>query len=121
MSGIVSTILICILYLFFTLMGMSLIKAGYDSPALFQIPLINVGVSVRLLIGIIFYGLSFLTFVLFVSRLKISVAIPVVSGIYCVFTVIVGYYFFHERITAGQIVGIAMVIIGTVLVGIFKG
>ncbi len=118
MSGIVSTIVICTIYLFFSLTGMSLIKAGYDSPALFQIPIINMGVSIKLLIGIVFYGLSFLTFVFFVSRLKISVAIPVVSGIYCCLTVLVGYFLFNEKITVGQLFGIALVILGTVVIGI---
>lgn len=115
-----SMILICVIYIITALTGMMLIKAGYSAVPLFHIPLLGVGISFRTILGILLYGVSFLIYVLFVTRLKISIAIPVVSGIYCALTVVVGMFFFHEEVSFGQIIGISLILAGTVLVGLMS-
>ena len=114
------TILICAAYILSALSGMTLIKSGYTSTPLFQVPVANVGVSLKTLLGVLLYGISFSIYVLFVSRLKISIAIPVISGIHCALTVLVGMAIFHEHVSWVQMTGIACIIIGTVLVGVVE-
>lgn len=114
------TIGICAVYIIVALTGMTLIKSGYDMAPLFHVPLVGVGISLRTLVGVGLYGISFLIYMLFVSRMKISIAVPVVSGIYCALTAVVGFFVFNERMTAGQIAGIVLIVIGTVLVGVMK-
>ena len=114
------SIIICGLYLFLAIMGMTLIKSGHEMDSLFSIPFINASLSVRTIIGIVFYGLSFLVFTFYVSKLNIGIVVPTISGLNSVAVAIIGYMVFKENITPGQIVGIALIILGTVFVGVFK-
>lgn len=114
------TILICVIYILTTLTGMTLIKSGYSCDPLFQVPVVGVGISLRTLLGILLYGVSFLIYTLFLTRLKVSIAIPVVSGLYCALTVVVGMLLFNENISKGQIIGISLIVIGTILVGVLE-
>lgn len=108
----------CIVYLLTTLLGMTLIKLGHDREALFLFSKLGIGLSFMSLVGVIFYGISFLLFIFGISKLNVSIVIPVVSGIYCMFTVFLGMMIFNEQINRGQIAGIGMVIMGTILIGI---
>ncbi len=115
-----STIMICVLYLLLATAGMVLIKSGHNTESLFTVPVLNVSLSLRTIIGIMFYGFSFLVFTFYVTKLSIGIILPVISGINSVIVVILGYMVFKERITMGQFAGIALIVVGTALVGIFK-
>ena len=119
MSDIVYILLVSTVYLAFALSGMTMIKMGHDSVNGIKIPLIGM-ISIKTMIGIILYGLGFLVFVFFVSKLKVSVVIPVVSGIYSGVVAVIGVLVFREKLTIGQIIGIVLVVLGTIVVGVFK-
>ena len=119
-SKMMPKILICAVYLILAVIGMTFIKSGHETESFFSIPFFDVSLSVRTLIGILFYGFSFLVFTFYVSKLNIGIVVPVVSGLTCVAIVILGYFLFEEHITPGQFVGIAFIVLGTVLVGAFK-
>ena len=95
----IKAVVICSIYILLTLVGMSLIKYANQTYFKNSIMVFGISVSPILILGFFLYGLSFLTFTLFVSRLQISIAIPVVSGIYCGLTVIVGHFVFNETIS----------------------
>lgn len=118
-SDIVYILLVSTVYLAFALSGMTMIKMGHDSVNGIKIPLIGM-ISIKTMIGIILYGLGFLVFVFFVSKLKVSVVIPVVSGIYSGVVAVIGVLVFREKLTIGQIIGIVLVVLGTIVVGVFK-
>ncbi len=118
-SDILYIFIICTIYLAFALSGMTMIKLGHDSLGGIKIPLLGM-ISMKMLLGIVLYGLGFLVFVFFVSRLKVSVVVPVVSGIYSGVVAIIGVAIFHEKLTFGQVVGIILVVLGTIVLGIFK-
>lgn len=69
----------------------------------------------ELLIGLAFYGLSAVLFILVLTRVKLTVAAPAVSLTY-VFSVMIGYYFFKEAITTRHLIGFVLIICGVVLV-----
>jgi small multidrug resistance pump len=115
-----SIILVCALYLLLAAVGMVLIKSGHSAKSILTIPYLNVSLSVRIILGILFYGMSFLVFTFYISRLNIGIAIPLLSGFGSVIMVIIGYLLFKEHITTGQFAGIGLIVVGTVLVGIFK-
>ncbi len=113
-------ILICAVYLALSLSGMTMIKYGHQAPATITIPVIGIKLAWQIIAGIMMYGCSFLIFVLVISSLQISIVIPLVSGMASLFTTVVGLMLFKEKITPGQGVGIALVLIGTFLIGVFK-
>lgn len=113
-------VLICILYILCAVIGFTLIKIGGHDVPFMKVPIINIALSLRLCLGILIYGISFLIFTFFISRMTISIAIPVVSGVYMAITTYLGVWIFKEVLSIGQTVGITLIIVGTILVGIFK-
>ncbi len=115
-----STITICSLYLLLSVVGMTFIKSGHDANSIISIPGTELSLSFRTIIGILFYGVSFLVFTFYVSRLNIGIVIPIVSGIFCLLITVIGVFVFKEKINIGQFAGIALIIAGTIIVGVFK-
>ena len=117
----IKTIIICVLYIAFTLAGMTTLKYANNSlDAMKGIVIAGIKITPLLVLGVILYATSFLIFVFFVSRLKVSIAIPLVSGIYCALTVVIGMMLFGEQVRSIQLWGVALVIIGSILVGLGK-
>lgn len=68
-----------------------------------------------LLMGLIFYGLSALLWINVLSRMKLSVAYPLVSFGY-ILTFIFSYFILHEDIYWNQIVGLILIILGIIFI-----
>lgn len=113
-------LLICVSYIFSALFGMILIKAGHIDKPFLVLSNFGIQVSLKTFLGIILYGISFCIFTFGISKLQVSIVIPVVSGIYCLLTLVVGIMLFKEHVTFGQFWGIGMIIIGTIIVGALK-
>lgn len=116
---VVYSVIICLVYLALALIGMTMIKLGHGGAKGIKIPVVGF-ISIKLIIGLFFYVFSFLLFVFFVSKMKISVVLPIISGVNCALTAVIGVLVFKESVTILQIFGIAFIAIGTVLVGMFK-
>lgn len=67
--------------------------------------------------AITFFGVSTLTWVKILTQMKISVAYPILSISY-ILTAIGAYYFFQERLTALNMFGILLVMIGVSVISI---
>lgn len=67
-----------------------------------------------LLFGVFFYGVSFILWLLVLSKMKLSIAYPITS-LNFVLAIIASYYLFGERISQTQYAGIAFIIIGVVV------
>lgn len=76
---------------------------------------INILVTPELLIGLLAYGLGAIFYILLLTRVKLSVASPSAALIY-VFSVLIGYFYFDERITLSHGLGLGLIICGVVLV-----
>ena len=62
MNKTASTVVVCAVYLLLSLAGVTFIKSGHNTESILEIPGIGLSLSLRTVIGIIFYGLSFLVF-----------------------------------------------------------
>jgi drug/metabolite transporter (DMT)-like permease len=69
----------------------------------------------ELLIGLACYGMGALAYILLLTRVKLSVAGPSVALVY-VFSVLMGYFLFHETIPATRVFGLGFIVTGVVLV-----
>lgn len=69
----------------------------------------------ELLLGLVLYGLSAVMYILLLTRVNLSVIGPAVSIGY-VFSVLLGYYFFHESLTFSRLVGLGLITCGVILV-----
>lgn len=71
-------------------------------------------INPHLLVGIICYGFSLILWFYVLSKMELSKAYPMVSLGY-IFTMLLGYFFLNEMITATKIVGIALIIVGVIV------
>jgi multidrug transporter EmrE-like cation transporter len=103
--------------------GQMLLKAGVGAPrvreaaAAGSIPdfLIAVAGSWLVWVGLVVFGVSVLLWLNVLTRVEVSTAYPFVA-LGLILTAAMGYLFFGEAMSAGKIVGIALIAAGVVLV-----
>ncbi len=69
----------------------------------------------ELIIGLGFYGFSAISYILLLSKVKLSVAAPSTALIY-VFSVVIGIFVFKEAVSVSRLIGVALIACGVVLV-----
>ncbi len=69
-----------------------------------------------ILFGAVLFGVSFLTWLLILSKLQLNVAYPIIISIEAVLVSILAWFVFHESLTLIQIAGIILVILGIILI-----
>ncbi|MGH8454985.1 MAG: SMR family transporter [Nevskiales bacterium] len=72
--------------------------------------------SWRYAAGFLLYGSGFLLWLWLLRRLPLSVAFPTAAGALIAATVLGGYVFLGEKLLVPQAVGIALILVGVVLV-----
>lgn len=68
-----------------------------------------------LIAGLAAYGLGAISYILLLTRVKLSVAAPSASLVY-VTSVLVGYFFFSETLPPIRLLGLGFIVFGVVLV-----
>lgn len=69
----------------------------------------------ELAIGLSFYGIGVIAYILLLSRVKLSVAGPALALGY-VFSVLLGYFVFQEALPLRRILGLSFIVAGVILV-----
>ena len=69
----------------------------------------------ELLTGLIFYGLGAISYILLLTRVKLSVVAPSAALVY-VFSVLLGFFVFREMIPFHRLVGLGLIVCGVILV-----
>lgn len=110
----------CLLYLVSALAGMTLIKLEGQQEGQKIIKILGYPLTIRLILGVICYGISFLLFAVVISKLQISLIMPILSAATNIAIVIIGMTLFQEHLSLGQMTGIGVVIVGTLILGIFS-
>jgi multidrug transporter EmrE-like cation transporter len=67
------------------------------------------------LLGLLLGGINVLFFTKALQNIKLSIAYPIFSGGCILFMIILSHYFFGEKISAMNMVGAAVVVIGIAL------
>jgi multidrug transporter EmrE-like cation transporter len=107
------------IYIALGLAGMTLIKAGGENNAVaFLDGKFNVTFTAKFIIGFIFYIASFLLFAFVISKFDISYYVPLSSGITMVLIAVIGLVVFKEHLTVTNIIGIMLIIAGSVVMSL---
>ncbi|HEY9596345.1 MAG TPA: EamA family transporter [Cyanophyceae cyanobacterium] len=69
----------------------------------------------QLLIGLCFYGVGAVAYILLLTRVNLSVAGPAASVSY-IFSVLMGYFIFRESIPFSRAIGLGLIVCGVLLV-----
>jgi uncharacterized membrane protein len=76
---------------------------------------ISIATTPELVVGLMFYALGAIAYILLLTRVKLSVVAPSIALSY-VFSVLLGYFIFKESIPLERVFGLGMIVCGVVLV-----
>lgn len=77
--------------------------------------LLKIATTPALIAGLAAYGVGAVSYILLLTRVKLSVAAPSASLIYLA-SVLIGYFVFQESISLGRAVGLGLIVCGVALV-----
>ena len=110
---------LCMLYIFFSLSGMTFIKMGAENQGyMVTFPVIGMGLPGKMLFGMLLYGVSFLLYVVCITKMQIGITIPLLAAINSCLIVVIGIVVFKEKMNAVQALGVFTVIAGALVIGI---
>lgn len=112
-------IVLIFMYIILTISGLILMKYGQNTGSIaIEQGSILFSINWISFLGLVSYILSFLLYTRIVVKFDLSFIIPVTAGIVQVLTLAFGILLFKESITLLPIIGVALVIIGIVLMNI---
>jgi drug/metabolite transporter (DMT)-like permease len=76
---------------------------------------LSIVMTPELLIGLTCYGLGAIVYILLLTRVNLSIAAPAISLSY-IFSVLLGHFWFRESIASAQLIGLAAISVGVILV-----
>jgi multidrug transporter EmrE-like cation transporter len=108
-----------ILYLFFSICGITLVKSGGTNPTMMlNIAKIQLEFSWLSVLGILCYGVSFLIFMYILPKYDLSYITPLTTGLTQILLLAVAFIVFRENITATRVIGILTIVAGIYILNI---
>lgn len=103
---------LCVLYLLFSLSGLTFIKLGSleGRKVIFQI--LQMKFTLFSFIGYFCYMVSFLLYTFVITKFDLSYIIPLLGGIINILIFIIGIEVFHEKFTLFSMMGCLCIVIG---------
>ncbi len=119
----VRSILIVVMSVVLAVMGQTTLKAGATEVGrVGSREVANIGATIarfaanpRILVGLLFYSMSAVLYIVALSRLDLSVAYPIVGLSYPLITLI-AWLLLHEPVSLGRWLGVALITIGVFVV-----
>lgn len=120
-AGSMIKYILCILYVVFSVSGLTLVKVGSEqSNGNLVIPIIEMSVSKLTLVGLIFYSMSFCLYMGVISKFDLGIIIPILGGIINIAILGVSYFILKEHLTLNMIIGAIVITVGIVIMNIKK-
>ena len=109
-------VLLFILYVLLASSGLILFKLGSINPNInLDILSFHISFSIKSLIGMFCYGCSFILWLIIVSRMNLTVAMPLSVAIVKTLVVVGSCIFLKERISLTQGIGIFIILSGVMI------
>jgi drug/metabolite transporter (DMT)-like permease len=90
-------------------------QLGNVSASNFVSQIIGISTNFNLVVGLIFYAIAAILYILMLTRVPLSVLAPAVSLQY-VFSMLMGKYLFGEVISMNRLIGLGLIVAGVILV-----
>jgi small multidrug resistance pump len=110
--------ILMVIYILAAVTGSTLIKYGSSEKmkVLFTTPVVHMNLSLITLLGILTYGISFVLYVILLSRFELSFISPLLVAFVYVLLMFTAFVFFKESFTFYKILGCSFILIGVILV-----
>ncbi len=116
------SILLMLIYVGCSALGLTLLKMGLNNKFEFSFTAasIEMKIPILLLCGVLLYICSFLINMLVVSRFNLSYVYPISAGLIYVAIIAFSVLFLKETISSTQIIGMAAILVGIMIMNIKK-
>lgn len=113
--------LLIVLYLFFTVSGLVLLKIGGQSfNFLIQGSEIHMVMPWKLMLGFISYVFSFLIWTVILQKFNLTYMYPILVGLAYVLVLFAGYFILQEKLTIYNTIGSIVILVGIVIMNLKK-
>lgn len=111
---------LCIVYILFSVSGLTLIKIGSLQPLdkSIIVPIIDLNLSKATLGGILCYGISFCLYLGVISKFDLGLIIPLLGGIINIAILLISFFILKEQLTYNVVLGAVIIIIGIVIMNL---
>ena len=122
MKGMGKGMIGLIIYVCLSATGLTLIKLGLgkDSTLLLSKGGFNLNLSWTLVLGACLYVVSFLTSMVVMKGMNLSVFYPLSAGLIYIAVCILSFLLLREKITTTQLIGMAVILAGIVIMNLNK-
>ena len=119
-KGVALNYIFCVIYLAFSVMGLTFMKLGANNTSLhsIEIPIVKMQLNWLAIIGYMCYACSFLIYTVVITKFDLGMIIPLLSGIVNVLVFIVAIIVFKESFTVYSVAGIILISAGVFLMNI---
>lgn len=113
---------IILLYVLFSVSGLLLLKIGATTAFDFSVSkgCFNIKISGVLLIGACLYLIAFVTSLIAMKNINLSIFYPISAGLGYVFVCLLSNFVLKEEITLKQLLGMVVILIGVILMNVKK-
>jgi drug/metabolite transporter (DMT)-like permease len=112
-------IIILIVYLLIAQVGVLLIKLGSSKTHIaLASKTIILNLTLNTIAGLAFYAISFILFIIIISRFNLSYVAPIINGSNYVLTMLIALIILREKISLIQLIGACIILIGIFMVNI---
>ena len=112
-----------LVYVCLSAMGLTLIKIGTsrDCTLAFTNKSFSMEMNYVLIVGMIIYVASFLTSMVVMKGMNLSVFYPLSAGLIYIVVCVVSFFVLKEKISMTQLIGMAIILAGIIVMNIDKG
>lgn len=114
------SIILIALYVLTTSGGLILLKLGTTTglPVSFIDNAVKFNLNIYSILGLLFYGLSFVLYIYLVSKFDLGYIIPLTTALVYALIFTASFFIFHEVFTILKIAAISLIITGVILLNI---
>lgn len=110
------------LYILCTSSGLIFLKLGSNAAASFSIKheVLSVNLHLFVILGVLFYGISFLLYIYLVSKHSLTFLYPLSTGLVYIVILVSSHFIFKEKVEVVTIVGGILIVLGVMLLNMKK-
>ena len=109
--------ILCVVYLIFSLSGMTFMKLGSmaENMKAILVPVVNLRITTLSLVGYLCYGISFLMYTVIITKFDLGYISPILTGISNTGVLVIAFLVFKERFTVASAIGAGLIIAGVMI------
>ena len=109
--------ILCVVYLIFSLSGMTFMKLGSmaENMKAILVPVVNLRITTLSLVGYLCYGISFLMYTVIITKFDLGYISPILTGISNIGVLVIAFFVFKEHFTVASAIGAGLIIAGVMI------